>query len=124
MSNLTLFSWLQRVGACNAAICIQIYDLLMTRRATDRQQDTERERDTENGRESGRERGARVVGRNTQHQATFHKAARREIHQNRAINYIIVHRVSGAGHSHDGLPVERYLDKGGGGYLGTAMRKV
>lgn len=54
-----------------------------------------------------------MVGRNTQHQATFHKAARREIHQNRAINYIIVHRVSGAGHSHDGLPVERYLDKGG-----------
>lgn len=37
---------------------------------------------------------------------------RGEKHQNRAINYIIVHRVSGAGHCHDGLPAKRV--SGGG----------
>lgn len=75
MSNLTLLLRFQRVGACNAAICIQIYDLL-SRRGTDRQQDRERERARVT--ETERERGGRVDGRNTQHQATFHKAARRE----------------------------------------------
>lgn len=120
MSNLTLLSGFQRVGACNAAICIQIYDLLMTRRATDRQQDKERARQREREKEREWERGLVWSGvtRNIRQRSIRQRG---EKHQNRAINYIIVHRVSGAGHSHDGLPVERYLDKG---YLGTAERKV
>lgn len=109
MSNLTLLLRFQRVGACNAAICIQIYDLLMSRRGTDRQQDREGERARVT--ETERERGVVWTGvtRNIRQRSIRQRG---EKHQNRAINYIIVHRVSGAGHSHDGLPVERDLDKG------------
>lgn len=112
MSNLTLLSRFQRVDACNAAICIQIYDLLMSRRGTDRQQDKERASKSDRDRDRDSEREGVVwtgVTRNIRQRSIRQRG---EKHQNRAINYIIVHRVSGAGHSHDGLPVERDLDKG------------
>lgn len=110
MSNLTLSSRFQRVGACNAAICIQIYDLLMTRRGTDRRQER---RQMESGRE--RARGAVMCGAGVTRNIRQRSIRQRgEKHQNRAINYIIVHRVSGAGHCHDGLPVKRVSGAGSG----------
>lgn len=120
MSNLTLLSRFQRVGACNAAICIQIYDLLMTRRGTDRRQERRQQMER-----LGRERESRWSGRVTCGAGVTRNIRQRSIrqrgekHQNRAINYIIVHRVSGAGHCHDGLPVKRV--SGGAGSMKSKL---
>lgn len=86
MSNLTLLLRFLCLDSCNAAICIQMYDLLMSRRGTDWH--TDRRMDG--------------VTRHIKHSIT----QRSKKHQNRAINYIIVHRVSGSGHSHEWLPVK------------------
>jgi len=64
MSNLTLLLRFLRFDSCNAAICIQMYDLLMSRRGTDCQADRATERQTDEW-------------SNTPHQA-FHNATEQE----------------------------------------------